>query len=107
MSFEGYQTRYRPGLDLVLRGISVDISGGEKVYWNILFLIKQNSCYFSNYDYWFNGRHWGKATDNNIWPLVVNLSVDMGTYKYSNIFFQDVSAGTPETISLKIGFIFI
>ena len=31
VAFEGYQTRYRPGLDLVLRGIDVDIAGGEKV----------------------------------------------------------------------------
>lgn len=31
VSFENYETRYRAGLDLVLRGISVDIAGGEKV----------------------------------------------------------------------------
>ena len=34
-----YSTRYRPGLDLVLKGISCDISGGEKVnlitIWNL------------------------------------------------------------------------
>ncbi|CAH1777684.1 unnamed protein product [Owenia fusiformis] len=29
--FEGYQTRYREGLDLVLRGIDANIVGGEKV----------------------------------------------------------------------------
>ena len=26
-----YATRYRPGLDLVIKGISCDIKGGEKV----------------------------------------------------------------------------
>lgn len=31
VNFESYQTRYRAGLDLVLRGISVNIVGGEKV----------------------------------------------------------------------------
>ena len=31
ISFQGYQTRYREGLDLVLKGISMDIKGGEKV----------------------------------------------------------------------------
>ena len=31
VTFQGYSTRYREGLDLVLRGISCDITGGEKV----------------------------------------------------------------------------
>ena len=29
--FEGYQTRYREGLDLVLRGVDCDIGSGEKI----------------------------------------------------------------------------
>jgi ATP-binding cassette subfamily C (CFTR/MRP) protein 1 len=29
--FKGYQVRYREGLDLVLRGISFSVRGGEKV----------------------------------------------------------------------------
>lgn len=29
--FEGYSTRYRPGLDLVLRGVDLDIHPGEKI----------------------------------------------------------------------------
>ena len=29
--FEGYQTRYREGLDLVLRGVDCDIRSGEKI----------------------------------------------------------------------------
>ncbi len=35
VAFENYMTRYRPGLDLVLKGITVNISAGEKVrpYW--------------------------------------------------------------------------
>ena len=31
MKFENFSVRYREGLDLVLRGISCDIKGGEKV----------------------------------------------------------------------------
>jgi len=31
VTFDGYATRYRPGLDLVLNDVSVDITGGEKV----------------------------------------------------------------------------
>jgi len=31
VKFENYQTRYRPGLDLVLKGISFEIASGEKV----------------------------------------------------------------------------
>ena len=29
--FDSYKTRYREGLDLVLKGITCDIAGGEKV----------------------------------------------------------------------------
>ena len=31
MTFNNYATRYRPGLDLVLNDVSIDISAGEKV----------------------------------------------------------------------------
>ena len=31
VSLENYQTRYRPGLDLVLEGVTCRISGGQKV----------------------------------------------------------------------------
>ena len=31
VSLENYQTRYRPGLDLVLKGVTCRISGGQKV----------------------------------------------------------------------------
>ncbi|CAG0885967.1 unnamed protein product [Darwinula stevensoni] len=31
ISFREYQTRYRDGLELVLKGVSIDIKGGEKV----------------------------------------------------------------------------
>jgi len=31
VEFEDYQVRYREGLDLVLRGISFTVKGGEKV----------------------------------------------------------------------------
>ena len=31
VAFDNYATRYREGLDLVLRGINADIKGGEKV----------------------------------------------------------------------------
>ena len=32
IKFERYSTRYRPGLDLVLKDISVEIPGGTKVW---------------------------------------------------------------------------
>ena len=31
VAYENYSTRYREGLDLVLRGITVDVKAGEKV----------------------------------------------------------------------------
>ncbi|XP_012946263.2 multidrug resistance-associated protein 1 [Aplysia californica] len=31
VEFQGYETRYRPGLDLVLKGLSCTIKGGEKI----------------------------------------------------------------------------
>ena len=31
LAFEGYKTRYRPGLDLVLRGITAQVAAREKV----------------------------------------------------------------------------
>ena len=31
VNFEDYQTRYRPGLDLVLRGVTANIAAGEKI----------------------------------------------------------------------------
>ena len=31
VAFEDYATRYRPGLDLVLKGVSFNIKGEEKV----------------------------------------------------------------------------
>ncbi|XP_043211792.1 ATP-binding cassette sub-family C member 3-like isoform X6 [Amphibalanus amphitrite] len=31
VQFNNYQTRYRPGLELVLKGIDADIAGGEKI----------------------------------------------------------------------------
>ena len=31
MTFNDYATRYRPGLDLVLNDVSIDVSAGEKV----------------------------------------------------------------------------
>lgn len=31
VAFENYSTRYREGLDLVLRGIDADVKAGEKV----------------------------------------------------------------------------
>ena len=31
ITFKDYQTRYREGLELVLKGISLDVKGGEKV----------------------------------------------------------------------------
>lgn len=33
IQFNGYQTRYRPGLGLVLKGITCDIAEGERVRW--------------------------------------------------------------------------
>ena len=38
VKFDKYSTRYREGLDLVLRNISVDIPGGTKVIYCIVFV---------------------------------------------------------------------
>jgi ATP-binding cassette subfamily C (CFTR/MRP) protein 1 len=35
VEFKNYQVRYREGLDLVLRGISFTVRGGEKVSFDI------------------------------------------------------------------------
>jgi ATP-binding cassette subfamily C (CFTR/MRP) protein 1 len=35
VEFKDYQVRYREGLDLVLRGISFTVKGGEKVNFSI------------------------------------------------------------------------
>ena len=40
MEFKDYSTRYRPGLDLVLKGITCTIDPGEKVFYKYL-----KSCY--------------------------------------------------------------
>ena len=38
ISFNGYSTRYRPGLDLVLQDISINIKGREKVPFHSVWL---------------------------------------------------------------------
>ena len=35
ITMEAYATRYRPGLDLVLKGVTCDIKGGETVRSNL------------------------------------------------------------------------
>ena len=40
VQFNGYCTRYRDGLELVLKGISCHINGGERVSW-----CKKDICY--------------------------------------------------------------
>lgn len=50
VDFENYATRYRPGLDLVLKGITVSIEQGEKV----CLVLDLNSCQNFNCRYcWF------------------------------------------------------
>ena len=50
VAFENYKVRYREGLDLVLRGITCEIQGGEKVttetilYHFLVVLLLQNNC---------------------------------------------------------------
>jgi len=40
MTFNSYSTRYRPGLDLVLNDVSIDIKTGEKVdLYNLLQIL--------------------------------------------------------------------
>lgn len=34
VEFQDYSVRYREGLDLVLRSITLNVKGGEKVRWN-------------------------------------------------------------------------
>ena len=43
VKFDRYSTRYREGLDLVLKDISVDIPGGTKVYRSTILLLTSNS----------------------------------------------------------------
>jgi ABC-type multidrug transport system fused ATPase/permease subunit len=38
VEFKDYQVRYREGLDLVLRGISYTVKGGEKVNFSIDYI---------------------------------------------------------------------
>ena len=47
VKFDHYSTRYREGLDLVLKDIDVDIPGGTKVYTSLLkFWILDLICHF-------------------------------------------------------------
>ena len=39
LSMDKYATRYRPGLDLVLKGVTCHIKGGEKVATLVLLLV--------------------------------------------------------------------
>ena len=47
VKFDHYSTRYREGLDLVLKDITVDIPGGTKVSIHIL---QQNYCVYVQHD---------------------------------------------------------
>lgn len=49
VNFEKYATRYRPGLDLVLKGITVSIEQGEKVYWIQKYLLKNSFNFYLLY----------------------------------------------------------
>lgn len=40
INFVSYSTRYRPGLDLVLKGLTFNISGGEKVGIGLMIYLK-------------------------------------------------------------------
>jgi len=47
VTFNNYATRYRPGLDLVLNDVSIDIKGGEKVDVYHVFLLFYTVFIFS------------------------------------------------------------
>ena len=38
LTFENYETRYREGLELVLKGINFNIKSGEKVHFTVCLL---------------------------------------------------------------------
>lgn len=42
MNFTNYSTHYRPGLDLVLKGLTCDIHGGEKVSMRVYHSSEKN-----------------------------------------------------------------
>lgn len=46
VEFDNYATRYRPGLDLVLKGITISINEGEKVYNICKFISRKIILYF-------------------------------------------------------------
>ena len=62
--FENYSTRYRPELDLVVKNISVNISGGEKVQ-NLfqIAVLKAYVCHFADFYVRTAGRtSWSHST---------------------------------------------
>ncbi len=52
VKFDQYSTRYREGLDLVLRNISAEIPGGTKVLKD-LYVLLMTVCIG-----WYSGSHW-------------------------------------------------
>ena len=53
VQFDHYSTRYRPGLDLVLKDISCDIHGGQKVS----ISLSLSHCFFVG---WYSGSYWSR-----------------------------------------------
>lgn len=48
IAFNGYKSRYRPGLDLVLRNVTCKINPGEKVRKRNIQLVVSEFAHFSN-----------------------------------------------------------
>ena len=59
VKFDHYSTRYREGLDLVLRDINVDIPGGTKVYYtcNVISLQSYIYCHTIMIG-WYSWSYW-------------------------------------------------
>ena len=45
VEFQDYSTRYRPGLDLVLKDITCSIKSGEKVSWYLIMAVNNACCF--------------------------------------------------------------
>ena len=67
VKMEAYATRYRPGLDLVLKGVDCDIKGGEKV---------RGMGWGGGDGVCVRGEGGGGHRDDDIWNLVIGV----GTY---------------------------
>ena len=67
VKFDHYSTRYREGLDLVLKDITVDVPGGTKVCHSPKGILLKIYCSFYMYTGWYCGSDWcGKVLSHSV-----------------------------------------